>query len=88
MWELGLLTVASLVVQKIVTGASLTDPIVITGALVAGTLYLSATRRFLTVNMSEFAELNQKQLTFRDTEFIPLKNPYFALVLIYLVNHS
>ena len=45
--ELGLLTVASLVVQKVITGASLTDPVVVVGALVAGTLYVLATRLLL-----------------------------------------
>lgn len=45
--ELGLLTVASLVVQKVVSGASITDPIVITGAVVAGVLYVLATRLLL-----------------------------------------
>ncbi|MBI3442610.1 MAG: hypothetical protein HY007_02495 [Candidatus Sungbacteria bacterium] len=45
--ELGLLTAGSLVIQKIVTGASLTDPVVITGIVVAGILYLLATRLLL-----------------------------------------
>lgn len=45
--ELGLLTVASLVVQKVVGGASLTDPVVITGVIAGGVLYLLATRLLL-----------------------------------------
>ena len=45
--ELGLLTAGSLVIQKIVTGASLTDPVVVTGIIVAGTLYVLAARFLL-----------------------------------------
>lgn len=45
--ELGLLTVASLVVQKVVGGASFTDPVVIAGAIAGGILYLLATRLLL-----------------------------------------
>lgn len=45
--ELGLLTAGSLVIQKILTGASLTDPVVITGIIVAGTLYVLAARLLL-----------------------------------------
>ncbi len=45
--ELGLLTVASLVVQKVVSGAPLTDPVVMTGAVAGGVLYLLAARLLL-----------------------------------------